>query len=95
MKSRKPVFHSVLDLGLRDVGLRNEPRRFAARLGRFAPGIVLLALVAAVVGCVVLNRTGAGRGTVALFALLWTAAVLRLAVKFASGAPVRSLAFAD
>ena len=34
----EPAFHAVIDLGLRDVGVVNRPRRFAAHLGkRFVP----------------------------------------------------------
>jgi hypothetical protein len=28
VKPARPVFQNVVDLGLRDVGARNEPRRF-------------------------------------------------------------------
>ena len=89
MKSRmKPVFQSVVDLGLRDVGVRNQPRRLAVRFGRFFPLIVALAVIGAVGGCVVLNGLGAGRGALAVFAALWTAGVFALALRFVSGAPV-------
>jgi hypothetical protein len=87
----KPAFQSVLDLGLRDVGVRNQPRRIAARFGRFAPLVVALALIGAVAGCVLLKGLGAGRGSLPVFGALWTASVILLALKFVSGAPVAVL----
>ena len=84
----KPAFQTVLDLGLRDVGVRNQPRRIAARLGRFMPAIVVLAVLFAVVPCAVLRRTGAGDAAVALFALAWTAIVLAIALRFVTGTPL-------
>ena len=84
----KPAFQSVLDLGLRDVGVANQPRRIAARLGRFMPAIVVLAVLFAVVPCAVLRRTGAGDATVALFAFAWTAIVLATALRFVTGTPL-------
>jgi hypothetical protein len=84
----KPAFQSVLDLGLRDVGVSNQPRRLAARLGRFTPAIVALALVLAVIPCAVLRRTGAGDGAVLLFAAAWTATVLGMALRFTAGSPL-------
>ena len=88
MKPAKPVFQSVVDLGLRDVGVKNQPRRLAAHVGRWMPAIAVLAILFVVVACAVLRRSGAGDGVVALFALLWTMTVVRLAVKLAAGAPV-------
>ena len=84
----KPAFQSVLDLGLRDVGVSNQPRRIAARLGRFMPAIVVLAVLFAVVPCAVLRRTGAGDATVALFAFAWAAIVLAIAHRFVTGTPL-------
>lgn len=84
----KPAFQSILDLGLRDVGVSNQPRRLAARLGRFMPAIVVLAVVFAAVPCVVLRGTGAGNSTVALFAVVWTAIVLAIAHRFVTGSPL-------
>src|SRR3954470_20400695 len=84
----KPAFQSVVDLGLRDVGVRNQPRRFAARLGWFMPGIVALALIGAVAGCVLLSGLGAGRGALLGFSALWTLSRFALALRFVSGAPI-------
>src|SRR5690349_4941553 len=84
----KPVFQSLLDLGLRDVGVRNQPRRLAARFGRFFPVIVVFALIGAVGGCLVLNGLGAGRGGLLAFVALWMVSITALGLRFVSGAPV-------
>lgn len=84
----KPVFQSVVDLGLRDVGVRNQPRRLAARFGRFFPVIVALAVTGAVGGCLVLNGLSAGRGGLLAFVALWMVSITALGLRFVSGAPV-------
>ena len=45
----KPAFHNVVDFGLRDVGVKNEPRRLAAHFGRRSVPLLALAVLLAVV----------------------------------------------
>ena len=62
MASRRrtePVFHNVVDLGLRDVGIRNDPRRLAVRSSRMLIVLVMLAVATAAVTCVVAVQAGA------------------------------------
>src|ERR1044072_9404761 len=52
---RTPVFSSVLDLGLRHVGVTNQQRRAAAPLGKFAVPAIAAAVVYAVVACIAVS----------------------------------------
>jgi hypothetical protein len=75
MGRSKPAFHSVLDLGLRDVGMRNDPRRLAAHFGKRTPLFAALVIVCAVALCVGVRRLGADGWMVAAVGLGWIATV--------------------
>jgi hypothetical protein len=87
-RSRKPVFQNVVDLGLRDVGIRNEPRRLAAHFGKFSAPIFALALVAAFAMCVLVGAAEADRLVIIVFAVAWLLAVFALAVRFSNRSPL-------
>ena len=62
MDTHKPSFQGVVDLGLRDVGVRTDRRRLAAHFGRVFIGVVLLAVVSVVALCVVVTQTSVDAG---------------------------------
>jgi hypothetical protein len=74
VRPSKPNFHSVVDLGLRDVGVTNQPRRLAARFGVAFVALFLLVVVSTVAMCVLLVRAGAGAWVLVPFGLVWLAA---------------------
>src|SRR5688500_12907672 len=76
MRPSKPTFQNVLDLGLRDVGVRNDPRRLAAYLGKLTVPLAVLFVVFVVAACALIRWTGAGRWPVVAFAVVWTAGVV-------------------
>ncbi len=85
----KPVFQSVVDLGLRDVGVESDPRRLAARLGKASVAILALLILSAIALCVIVAWTGAGKWVLMAFPLAWAAGVGALAVRMAKrSAPV-------
>ena len=84
----RPVFQSVLDLGLRDAGVRNEPRRLGAYFGKRSVPLIALAVVFAVVPCAILRRLGADAPVLLAFVLAWTAVVLALILRTVKRAPV-------
>jgi hypothetical protein len=84
----RPVFQSVLDLGLRDLGVRNEPRRLAAHFGKRSVPLLALAVIFAVVPCAVLRRLGADGSILVAFVLAWTAVVSALTLRNVKRAPV-------
>ena len=88
MSPAKPAFHSIVDLGLRDVGVKNEPRRLAAHFGKRSIPLFVLVVLFVFGGCVLLRRTGADGWVVAAFALTWTAAVFALAFQAVRRAPI-------
>lgn len=81
MKPSKPVFQNVLDLGLRDVGVKNEPRRLAARFGKMSAALFALIVLSLIAVCGIVAWTGAGAWIVPAFALVLTAAVFALALR--------------
>jgi hypothetical protein len=79
VKPSKPNFQSIVDLGLRDVGVKNDPRRLAMRLGKAALALIALVLVSAILLCAILIRTGADRLVVSAFLLVWVGAAIVVA----------------
>jgi hypothetical protein len=86
-KPSKPNFKSVVDLGLRDVGIKNDPRRLAAHFGKGTAAAVPLVVLAAFATCVVIGLTGAGTWILAPSALALTAGVFWLAFRMAKRSP--------
>jgi hypothetical protein len=77
MKPTKPIYQSVVDLGLRDVGLRNDPRRFFGQLGKATLAGFALLFVSLVALCAFLAVTGVGAWVVGpVLLLLVTAGVV-------------------
>jgi hypothetical protein len=60
MRTAKPIYQSVVDLGLRDVGVRNDARRLAGQMGKAALAAFALLFVSLVALCAFLAVTGAG-----------------------------------
>src|SRR5687768_4797862 len=79
-----PAFHAVIDLGLRDVGVENRPRRFAAHLGKGFVPLVAAAVLYAVAACLLL-RSGAHP---LLVLLAWPAIALGPALRMLGRSPV-------
>lgn len=86
-KPNKPL-HSVVDLGLRDVGVKNEPRRLAAYLGKWLVPLFALVVLSVVALCAVVITTEVAAWTVAaVFVLVWTVGGFLLAVRISRRAP--------
>jgi hypothetical protein len=83
----KPNFDSVLDLGLRDVGVRNDPRRLASHFGKALAPIVLLATIFGVGACAIATAAGAELWMVIAFAAVWAATALTFVVIVVKRAP--------
>jgi hypothetical protein len=47
VKPSRPVFNSVVDLGLRDVGVANNSRELAARVGQASAAVFVLLVLSA------------------------------------------------
>src|SRR5688572_3083947 len=88
MSPAKPVFQSVIDLGLRDVGVKNQPRRLAAQFGKSSLLIAVAWVISVVAMCAVLRQTGAHTAVIAAFAVAWTAALVALALRMTKRSPV-------
>jgi hypothetical protein len=84
----KPVFQSVIDLGLRDVGVKNQPRRLAAHFGKSSLLFAVSWVISVVAVCAVLRQTGAHASVIAAIAVAWTAALLALAIRMTKRSPV-------
>jgi hypothetical protein len=77
----RPIYQSVVDLGLRDVGIKNEPRKIAGRLGKAFLALFAFVLVSALALCAVLVRTDADVPVFLVFFLVWLAVGLYLTVR--------------
>jgi hypothetical protein len=77
-----------MDLGLRDVGVKNQPRRLAAHFGKRSIALLGLAVLFVVATCAVLRRVGADAVVVFAYALLWTTTVFVVAWRAVKRAPI-------
>lgn len=83
----KPVFFNVVDLGLRDVGVRNDGRRLA-KLGVKALLLVtVLVVAAATVMCAVLVQAGADPAVASGFFVASVAGIVVLVLRMARDLP--------
>jgi hypothetical protein len=87
VKPSKPFFRSVIDLGLRDVGVRSDPRRLARHFGTAFVPLVALHVVSVAVMCAVLRQTGADTLVIVAFALVSTALVVGVALRTVKRSP--------
>ena len=76
-----PAYRSVVDLGLRDVGLTNDPRRLAGSVGKAAAIGFALAFVSLVALCAFLAVTGVGAWVVIPLMLLLTVGLVALLLR--------------
>jgi hypothetical protein len=76
-----------VDLGLRDVGVRTDPRRHAAHFGKASIQLLALTVLLAYGTCALLRQLGADGWMVLAFATASTAGLLWLAMRTARGAP--------
>src|SRR4051812_12463321 len=88
MRPSKPAFQSVLDLGLRDVGVKSRPRRQAALFGRMLLQLFPLLFLSILATCVIVSRTGAGGWVAIPFTLAWAGGFLWLTLRMARRSPV-------
>src|SRR4051794_8631164 len=88
MKPSKPSFQSVVDLGLRDVGVKTELSRLGVQSARFA--IRLLAPVAFSIYalCVLAATTKADPAVLLSFSLVWMGGLFVLTLRLGKRAPV-------
>ena len=87
-KPNKPAVQSVLDLGLRDVGVKNDPRRFAAQFGKMSIQLFVLVVLSVVAMCAIVSWTGAGRWIAVPFALTSTVGLVVLVLRMSRRSPV-------
>ena len=62
MDGQGPIFKGVVDLGLRDVGVRTDARRLAAVFGRTFAGVVAVVVLSVVALCVLVTQTSVEAG---------------------------------
>ncbi len=84
----EPAFHSVLDLGLRDVGVRNEPRRLALEFGKSSIVAFVLVLISLSAMCVIAGAAGASALIPVVFALVLMGGTFVLALRTVNRSPV-------
>ena len=82
-RAAKPVFASVLDLGLRDVGMRNDPRGLARQIGKAALAGFVLRFVSLIALCAFLAVTGVGARVVLPLLVALTAVVVLMMIRAA------------
>jgi hypothetical protein len=87
----KPIFRNVLDLGLRDVGLENDPRRLAAYFGMASVQLYALTVLSLCALCLFAGAVGGGFGLVVALMPLWVAGLFWLTVRKAKRSPVTVL----
>jgi hypothetical protein len=84
----KPRFQGVVDLGLRDVGVRTDRRRLAAHFGKASLAAVAMAVVSVLALCVLVTQTSAGGPWVAaVFVAVTMAGALLLALRMVRRSP--------
>ena len=88
LRPSKPIFQCVVDLGLRDVGVRNDPRRHGAYYGKTSIQLFGGAFLSVCVMCAIVGRIGAGAWIVVPFALASTAGLFLLIVRMATRSPM-------
>ena len=87
METRRAI-QSVVDLGLRDVGVRNEPRRFAVHFAKWFVPLAALVVLSVVALCAVVIKTDVGATSAAVaFMVTWTVGGFLLAVQMARRSP--------
>jgi hypothetical protein len=86
VKPSKPVFQSVVDLGLRDVGVKSDPRRLAGHFGKQSAPLVAAVVVSVFVMCAIVSQTGAA-WIVFAFALTWMAGAVAVALRMVKRSP--------
>ena len=84
----KPHFQGVVDLGLRDVGVRTDPRRLAMHFGKASLAAVAMAVLFVVALCVLVTQTSAGGPWVAgVFVAVTVVAAILLAFRMVKRSP--------
>ena len=83
----KPNFKNVVDFGLRDVGVENDPRGHAAVFGKTAVKLFALILVSTTATCLVAGLTGA-TWVVVPFVVAWTVGLIAVSLRSARRSPV-------
>ena len=76
-----------MDLGLRDVGVKNHPRRHAAHLGKMAIQLFALIVPSVFAMCVIARSLGADAWIVAAIVPAWTTGVLVMGLRMAKRTP--------
>ena len=81
----------VVDLGLRDVGVENDPRAPYREAAKALPKVLALVVLSFMAMCLLVGVAGVGSWIVFPFVLLWTAGVLFLAHRTARRARPHSV----
>ena len=88
MRPSRPAFQSVIDLGLRDVGVENRPRRLAAHFGKSSIPVVALVIVFAVAICAVARQLGADAWIIVAVGVAWPAILFAVALRMVNRSPI-------
>jgi hypothetical protein len=89
MTENKPIFQNVVDLGLRELEVRNEPRRLVANLAKGLAILLPLEVLSIVGLLVIVTQTTVGGWIILPFLLAWVAGTLALMLRVtARSAPV-------
>jgi hypothetical protein len=81
VKPSSPVFNSVVDLGLRDVGVESNSRELAARVARGSAAVFVLIVLSAMALCFIVAAFGAAPWVVVAFPLAWAAGIVALVLR--------------
>jgi hypothetical protein len=89
MDEHKPNFRGVVDLGLRDVGVRTDPRRLAAHFGKASLAAVAVAVMSVFALFVVVTQTSvdAGPWIAGAFVAVMVAGGIALALRMVRRSP--------
>jgi hypothetical protein len=89
MDGQRPSFRGVVDLGLRDVGVKTDGRRLAAHFGKVSIAVVALAVLSVLALCVLVTQTSvdAGPWIAAAFVGVTVAAVIPLGLWMVKRSP--------
>jgi hypothetical protein len=87
LRPSKPNFQSVMDLGLRDVGVKSDPRRLARHFGKGFVPVFVLVVVSVVALCAVVSLTGVGAWIAVPFVLVWGVAGFALTLRMVKRSP--------
>lgn len=88
MGQGKPIFQSVVDLGLRELGVHNEPRRLAALFGKGFAALFVLTTAFVVALCVLITQTDVDASVAVALMTAWIVVMIALGVRAMTRLPL-------